>query len=188
MKKRNFIKYISLIKGAPPVCTVCYKNNHIKSDCPELSVPNKIALPVICTEWIDLLSHLCRYITGMFIVVSYLNIFMSLCLCFVDQYKATKNDVKKREEILNDLQVKFEKSYPTCSVHAYESSHNGFGLRQSDLDVCVLLKDNVCFSFFYSITIFDRIFYSRTKNLILLFWNIYSEQWNRILTCIHMLI
>lgn len=66
----------------------------------------------------------------------------------IDQCKANKEDIEKREMILKYLQIIFEKSYPACCVYGYGSSHNGFGLRQSDLDICVLLKDNVCFIYY----------------------------------------
>ncbi len=68
---------------------------------------------------------------------------------FVDQCKSSKQDKINREEILKYLQNAFGKCYPSCVVHAYGSSHNGFGLKQSDLDICVVLKDKVCFIFLF---------------------------------------
>lgn len=63
---------------------------------------------------------------------------------YTDQHKPRKQDIEIRQEILKYLQNEFGKCYPSCRVHLYGSSHNGFGLRQSDLDVCIELKDNVC--------------------------------------------
>ncbi|CAF4781248.1 unnamed protein product [Rotaria sp. Silwood1] len=36
-------------KGVPTVCTVCYRSNHSKSNCPELSIPNMVDVPELCT-------------------------------------------------------------------------------------------------------------------------------------------
>jgi len=70
-------------------------------------------------------------------------IFMNLERC-----KPTQNDIENREKILKQLQKQFEKDYPDCNLHAFGSFYNGFGFRQSDLDVCIVVKDqkeeNVC--------------------------------------------
>jgi hypothetical protein len=51
-------------QGAPFVCTTCNGVGHLKSECPELIVPNMIDLPDISNEWIEILSLLCYQITG----------------------------------------------------------------------------------------------------------------------------
>jgi DNA polymerase sigma len=57
-------------------------------------------------------------------------------------------DIENREKILIQLQKQFEKDYPDCNLHAFGSFYNGFGFRESDLDVCIVFKDqreeNVC--------------------------------------------
>jgi hypothetical protein len=58
-KERDF-----LLKGAPFVCTICNGVGHLKSECPDLIVPNMIDLPEINKQWIDILSRLCHQITG----------------------------------------------------------------------------------------------------------------------------
>jgi DNA polymerase sigma len=91
-------------------------------------------------------------------------------MCFyisIDQCKPRKQDMEIRQEIFEYLKTEFGKCYPSCCVHIYGSSHNGFGLRQSDLDICIELKDNVCsFYFFFFLS---TNFYYRMKNRILLF-------------------
>ncbi len=52
------------LKGAPFVCTTCNGVGHLKSECPELIVPNMIDLPDINEDWIKILSLLCNQITG----------------------------------------------------------------------------------------------------------------------------
>ncbi|CAF4188912.1 unnamed protein product [Rotaria sp. Silwood2] len=115
-------------QGAPFVCTICNNVGHLKSECPELIVPNMIDLPERSQEWIEILSSLCYYIT--------------------ERCKPKQIDIENRERILKQLQKQFEKDYPDCNLYAFGSFYNGFGFRQSDLDVCIVFKDqrdeNVC--------------------------------------------
>ncbi|CAF3442632.1 unnamed protein product [Rotaria sp. Silwood1] len=108
-------------QGAPFVCTTCNNVGHLKSECPELIVPNMIDLPEISQEWIQILSLLCCYIT--------------------ERCKPKQIDIENRERILKQLQKQFEKDYSDCSLYAFGSFYNGFGFRQSDLDVCIVFKD-----------------------------------------------
>ncbi|CAF1579183.1 unnamed protein product [Rotaria magnacalcarata] len=109
-------------KGPPLVCTVCYKSNHIKSECLKSSLPNMMSLHEIDRKWFDLLSYICQKIT--------------------EESKSNNEDIRKREAILKYLEIEFRKKYPNCHVSAYGSFYNGFGFRQSDLDICVLLDLN----------------------------------------------
>ncbi|CAF1149872.1 unnamed protein product [Rotaria sordida] len=109
-------------KGAPSVCTVCYRSNHIKSECPELSLLEIIDLPKIEKIWSDVLSCLCRKMA--------------------EECKPTKEGIEERETILNYLEMEFRKTYPNSRLCAYGSFYNGFGLQHSDLDICVLLELN----------------------------------------------
>ncbi|CAF1121495.1 unnamed protein product [Rotaria sp. Silwood1] len=108
-------------QGAPYVCTTCNSVGHLKEECPELIIPNMIDLPAISEQWIDILSKLCRQITN--------------------RCKPRKNDVENRREILHQLEKQFQKDYPDCNLHAFGSYYNGFGFHQSDLDVCIVFKD-----------------------------------------------
>lgn len=66
----------------------------------------------------------------------------------LESCKPRRIDIENREKILNQLQKQFEKDYPDCSLHAFGSFYNGFGFQKSDLDVCIVFKDqreeNVC--------------------------------------------
>ncbi|CAF1026262.1 unnamed protein product [Adineta steineri] len=135
-------------KGAPSVCIICCKNSHTQSECPELSLPKITNLPCLSREWHDVLSRICRQVT--------------------DEYKATRKDINHRKEILQYLQSEFQKCYPSCCAHAYGSSDNGFALRQSDLDICVELKDNDKES---SITILGNL-YQKIKSNSSMFINV----------------
>ena len=59
-----------------------------------------------------------------------------------------RQDIENRQQILNQLEKQFQKDYPDCNLYAFGSFYNGFGFSQSDLDVCLVFKDereqNVC--------------------------------------------
>lgn len=67
----------------------------------------------------------------------------------LERCKPTQIDIENREKVLKQLQKQFEKDYSNCNLYAFGSFYNGFGFRQSDLDVCIVFKDqreeNVCF-------------------------------------------
>jgi DNA polymerase sigma len=79
---------------------------------------------------------------------------MFFILMNLERCKPTQNDIENREKILKQLQKQFEKDYPDCNLHAFGSFYNGFGFRQSDLDVCIVFKDqreeNVCIVLVFS--------------------------------------
>lgn len=59
----------------------------------------------------------------------------------LERFKPYPSDIENRENILKQLQKLFERDYPDCNLHAFGSFYNGFGFRQSDLDVCIVFKD-----------------------------------------------
>ncbi|UJR12861.1 hypothetical protein I4U23_017035 [Adineta vaga] len=107
-------------QGAPVVCVSCYESGHIKSNCPKESTPNVVE---INQEWEDILSKLCRYIT--------------------ERYRLTRNDIENRKQLVRHLQTQYQKIYPECKLQAYGSFCNGFGFQQSDLDICIYIKENI---------------------------------------------
>ncbi|CAF1174331.1 unnamed protein product [Adineta steineri] len=109
-------------QGAPYVCTTCNGVGHLKNECPELVLPNVIDLPEMNEKWIEILSLLNKKITN--------------------QSKPSNSDIENRQEILNQLEKQFKKDYPDCNLHAFGSFYNGFGFHQSDLDVCIVFKDD----------------------------------------------
>lgn len=97
-----------------------------------------IDLPDMHEDWIKTLSLLCHQITGKEIG---LTVRMERICESLERCKPTEMDIENREKILQQLQRQFEKDYPDCDLHAFGSFYNGFGFRQSDLDVCIVFKD-----------------------------------------------
>ncbi|CAF4892430.1 unnamed protein product [Rotaria sp. Silwood1] len=130
------------VKGPPRVCTVCAKTDHEKPACPKLSLPSIITLQDISKHWFDVLSRLCRKITGMITrQIVKVGLLYQLRL-FVDESQMANEDVEQREKILTCLEKEFQKLYPGCRVHSTGSFKNGFGFQHSDLDVCIELEMN----------------------------------------------
>lgn len=75
---------------------------------------------------------------------------------YLDECQPRKEDIEVRQKILDYLQNEFVKCYPACRVQIYGSFHNGFGLRNSDLDICIEVNDNV-YTYFLS-TIILKIY------------------------------
>jgi len=78
------------------------------------------------------------------------NIFYEINL---DRCKPTNVDIENRQQILKELEKQFKEDYSDCNLHAFGSFYNGFGFRKSDLDVCIVFKDereqNVCILFYF---------------------------------------
>ncbi|UJR24938.1 hypothetical protein I4U23_006302 [Adineta vaga] len=108
-------------QGAPYICITCNGVGHLKDECPELILPKVIDLPQMDENWINILSLLSRQIT--------------------DRSKPTKMNIENRQDILVQLEKQFKKDYPNCNLHAFGSFYNGFGFAHSDLDVCIVFKD-----------------------------------------------
>jgi hypothetical protein len=73
-------KMYLFVKGAPAVCTVCYKSTHGNSECPALSLPKIINLPRLSREWINTLSRICRQVAGK-CIDTHLFFFKSVDIC-----------------------------------------------------------------------------------------------------------
>ena len=67
----------------------------------------------------------------------------------LDRCKPKPVDIEHRQRILAQLREKFDKDHPDCQLHVFGSFYNGFGFQKSDLDVCLVFKDEreqkVCF-------------------------------------------
>ncbi|CAF0920940.1 unnamed protein product [Didymodactylos carnosus] len=108
-------------QGAPYVCTTCNSVGHIKSECPELNIPDLVEIPQLSDAWLNKLS--------------------SICVDITTNCKPMDSDIELRKKILELLRKLFRKEYSDCELHAFGSFYNGFGFKRSDLDICVTFKD-----------------------------------------------
>ncbi|XP_035863191.1 terminal uridylyltransferase 4 isoform X3 [Sander lucioperca] len=110
--------------GKPPtvVCSICKRDGHLKDECPEDFKKIELKpLPPMNDRFRDILDGLCR-------------------LCYFE-LSPTHAEQQKREQILCSLERFIRKEYnEKAQLCLFGSSKNGFGFRDSDLDICMTLE------------------------------------------------
>ncbi|XP_058511122.1 terminal uridylyltransferase 4 isoform X3 [Ochotona princeps] len=118
-----FDKFI-LTSGKPPtiVCSVCKKDGHSKNDCPEdFRKIDLKPLPPMTNRFREILDLVCKR-------------------CF-DELSPPFSEQHNREQILIGLEKFIQKEYDEkARLCLFGSSKNGFGFRDSDLDICMTLE------------------------------------------------
>ncbi|XP_060890627.1 terminal uridylyltransferase 4 [Labrus mixtus] len=110
--------------GKPPtvVCSICKRDGHLKDECPEDFKKIELKpLPPMNDRFRDILDGLCK-------------------LCFYE-LSPSHAEQQKREQILASLERFIRKEYnDKAQLCLFGSSKNGFGFRDSDLDICMTLE------------------------------------------------
>ncbi|XP_060222081.1 terminal uridylyltransferase 4 isoform X7 [Meriones unguiculatus] len=118
-----FDKFI-LTSGKPPtiVCSICKKDGHSKNDCPEdFRKIDLKPLPPMTARFREILDLVCKR-------------------CF-DELSPPCSEQHNREQILIGLEKFIQKEYDEkARLCLFGSSKNGFGFRDSDLDICMTLE------------------------------------------------
>ncbi|XP_019598413.2 terminal uridylyltransferase 4 isoform X7 [Rhinolophus sinicus] len=118
-----FDKFI-LTSGKPPtiVCSICKKDGHSKNDCPEdFRKIDLKPLPPMTNRFREILDLVCKR-------------------CF-DELSPPFSEQHNREQILISLEKFIQKEYDEkARLCLFGSSKNGFGFRDSDLDICMTLE------------------------------------------------
>ncbi|XP_004699478.1 terminal uridylyltransferase 4 isoform X4 [Echinops telfairi] len=118
-----FDKFI-LTSGKPPtiVCSICKKDGHSKNDCPEdFRKIDLKPLPLMTNRFREILDLVCKR-------------------CF-DELSPPFSEQHNREQILIGLEKFIQKEYDEkARLCLFGSSKNGFGFRDSDLDICMTLE------------------------------------------------
>uniref|UniRef100_A0A8D0KI06 Terminal uridylyl transferase 4 n=1 Tax=Salvator merianae TaxID=96440 RepID=A0A8D0KI06_SALMN len=118
-----FDKFI-LTSGKPPtiVCSICKRDGHSKNDCPEdFKKIDLKPLPPMTTRFREILDLVCKR-------------------CF-DELSPPFSEQQNREQILASLERFIRKEYnDKARLCLFGSSKNGFGFRDSDLDICMTLE------------------------------------------------
>uniref|UniRef100_A0A7N5ZWS7 CCHC-type domain-containing protein n=1 Tax=Anabas testudineus TaxID=64144 RepID=A0A7N5ZWS7_ANATE len=103
------------------VCSLCKRDGHLKKDCPEDFKKVQLdPLPQITPEFLTVLNKVCEQ-------------------CYTD-FAPDELEVGLREHILKDLETFVRRQFAGAQLQLFGSSKNGFGFRQSDLDICMVLQ------------------------------------------------
>ncbi|XP_075472458.1 terminal uridylyltransferase 4 [Ascaphus truei] len=113
-----------LTSGKPPtiVCSICKRDGHSKDDCPEdFKKIDLKPLPPMSVRFRDILDKVCRR-------------------CY-DELSPNVCEQQNREQILSYLERFIRKEFnDKARLCLFGSSKNGFGFRDSDLDICMTLE------------------------------------------------
>ncbi|KAM9744192.1 terminal uridylyltransferase 7 isoform 1-T1 [Menidia menidia] len=103
------------------VCSLCKRDGHLKKDCPEDFKKVELdPLPAVTPEFLGTLNKVCEQ-------------------CYSD-FAPDNLEVGVREHILKDVEAFVRRQFAGARLQLFGSSKNGFGFRQSDLDICMVLE------------------------------------------------
>ncbi|NWJ12268.1 TUT7 uridylyltransferase, partial [Crypturellus undulatus] len=109
-------------KGKSPtiVCSLCKREGHLKRDCPEDFKKIELdPLPTLTPKFSFILDQVCLQ-------------------CYQDFAPNIIED-QAREHIRQNLENFIRQDFPGTKLNLFGSSKNGFGFKQSDLDICMTL-------------------------------------------------
>ncbi|NXA55599.1 TUT7 uridylyltransferase, partial [Nothocercus julius] len=107
-------------KGKSPtiVCSLCKREGHLKRDCPEDFKKIELdPLPTLTPKFSFILDQVCVQ-------------------CYKDFAPNIIED-QAREHIRQNLENFIRQDFPGTKLNLFGSSKNGFGFKQSDLDICM---------------------------------------------------
>ncbi|XP_010121644.1 PREDICTED: terminal uridylyltransferase 7 [Chlamydotis macqueenii] len=109
-------------KGKSPtvVCSLCKREGHLKRDCPEDFKKIELdPLPALTPKFSVILDQVCVQ-------------------CYYDFAPSIVED-QAREYIRQNLENFIRQEFPGTKLSLFGSSKNGFGFKQSDLDICMTM-------------------------------------------------
>ncbi|XP_029776893.1 terminal uridylyltransferase 7 isoform X2 [Suricata suricatta] len=118
----EFSKF-TFTKGKSPtvVCSLCKREGHLKKDCPEDFKRIQLEpLPPLTPKFSNILDQVCIQ-------------------CYKD-FSPTILEDQAREHIRQNLESFIRQEFPGTKLSLFGSSKNGFGFKQSDLDVCMTIN------------------------------------------------
>uniref|UniRef100_A0A9J7YPT6 RNA uridylyltransferase n=1 Tax=Cyprinus carpio carpio TaxID=630221 RepID=A0A9J7YPT6_CYPCA len=114
-------RFFSNGKSPILICSLCKSDGHLKQDCPEDFRRVELEpLPHMTLDFVKLLNEVCEQ-------------------CYRD-FAPDDVEVKVREHILQDFENFLRCQVPGAKLVLFGSSKNGFGFKQSDLDICMTLE------------------------------------------------
>ncbi|XP_062399604.1 terminal uridylyltransferase 7 [Sardina pilchardus] len=103
------------------VCSLCKRDGHLKADCPEdFKKVEMKDLPAMTPKFLKIVDQVCDQ-------------------CYKD-FAPDEVEEQVREHILQDLETFIRRHIEGAHLKLFGSSKNGFGFKQSDLDICMVLE------------------------------------------------
>lgn len=103
------------------MCSLCKREGHLKKDCPEDFKRIQLdPLPPLTPKFSNILDQVCMQ-------------------CYKD-FSPTIVEDQAREHIRQNLENFIRQEFPGTKLSLFGSSKNGFGFKQSDLDVCMTIN------------------------------------------------
>ncbi|POI33033.1 hypothetical protein CIB84_003215, partial [Bambusicola thoracicus] len=122
-------------KGKSPtvVCSLCKREGHLKRDCPEDFKKIELdPLPPLTPKFSVILDQVC--------VQCYHQFTLTVCLfIFKEDFAPNNVEDQAREHIRQNLENFIRLEFPGTKLNLFGSSKNGFGFKQSDLDICMTM-------------------------------------------------
>ena len=72
---------------------------------------------------------------------SWIQILTKICLKIQEDCQQNREEEKLRNELLDSLDRIIKEKYINVKLDLFGSSNNGFGMKKSDLDICLTFKD-----------------------------------------------
>ncbi|XP_065348402.1 terminal uridylyltransferase 4-like [Cloeon dipterum] len=109
-------------QDVPVVCNICLMEGHTRNDCPDTFLPPLQDLPPMSTKFLRELDTICKQ--------EMLN------------WLPSDEEVMERQSFVKSLQEHLKQKFPFVQLELFGSSCNGFGFKQSDLDINLTFTNN----------------------------------------------
>jgi terminal uridylyltransferase len=112
---------LGFAKSPPLICSMCNKDGHLQSECPQDRLPKLEDLPLITDTWKEVLDK--------------------ICLCIMDDNIQSKREETDRNILFKQIKATVLQKFPEAKLSLFGSSSNGFAMKNSDLDICMTLEN-----------------------------------------------
>ncbi|CAH0389593.1 unnamed protein product [Bemisia tabaci] len=109
-------------KEVPVYCAGCQQEGHYRDKCPDEYLPPMGHVPPAKPDALEKLTKVCKAVQK--------------------KVQLSQNDLFMREKVLKELEGYINERFPEAKLHLFGSSANGLGLKNSDLDICLLLNND----------------------------------------------
>ncbi|ELU05930.1 hypothetical protein CAPTEDRAFT_221986, partial [Capitella teleta] len=107
-------------KGPAVFCSICQRSGHLKQNCPDENLPPPLPVPPMTTEFRIMLDNMLWMVPN--------------------DFEPSERETFLRKTVLHEMEEYVRETFPDAQLSLFGSSVNGFGFKQSDLDICLQFK------------------------------------------------